>query len=213
LTRTIGIDPRQPDREAVAAAADVIRAGGVVVIPTRHLYGLAADALNAEALARVFAIKGRPADKPLLILVKSRDALPALVKSVSADACRLMDRFWPGRLTLVFAARDLFPPVLTGGRGKVGIRLPAHPVDRALLDLLPHPVTATSANLSGRAGCHRIGDLAPALRQAVDLILDAGPLPPGPGSSVVDVTVTPPEILREGQLRAAQIEAALAAPL
>jgi L-threonylcarbamoyladenylate synthase len=211
LTRTFGIDPRQPDREAVAAAADVIREGGVVVIPTRHLYGLAADALNPAALARVYAIKGRPADKPLLILVKSRSDLPALVKTVPEEARRLMDRFWPGRLTLVFVAREVLPSVLTGGTGKVGIRRPAHPVGRALLDRLSRPVTATSANLSEQAGCHRLDALAPALWSAVDLVLDAGPLPPGPGSSVVDVTVPPPRVLREGQLTTAQIEAVLAA--
>jgi L-threonylcarbamoyladenylate synthase len=205
LSEIRSIDPRQPDPGVVAAAAEIIRAGGVVVIPTRHLYGLAVDALNAEALARVYTIKGRPAAKPLLILVKSRDDLPALVNAISDDARRLMDRFWPGRLTLVFEACDLFPSVLTGGTGKVGIRLPAHPVCRSLLEKLPHPITATSANLSGQKGCHRIGAMAPELQAAVDLILDAGSLPPGPGSTVVDVTRSPPRVLRAGVIGADRI--------
>jgi L-threonylcarbamoyladenylate synthase len=204
------IDPRQPDPQTVAAAADVIRGGGVVVIPTRHLYGLAADALNAEALARVYAIKDRPADKPLLVLVKSRADLPGLVRTIPEAAGRLMERFWPGRLTLVFEARDLFPPVLTGSRGNIGIRLPAHLVCRALLEKLPHPVTATSANLSGQPGCHRIADMAPTVQAAVDLILDAGPLPTGPGSTVVDVTGSPPRVLRAGVIGADRIADALA---
>jgi L-threonylcarbamoyladenylate synthase len=210
LTKIIRIDPRRPDPQAVAAAADVIRGGGVVVIPTRHLYGLAADALNTAALARVYAIKDRPADKPLLVLVKSRADLPGLVRAIPDAAGRLMDRFWPGRLTLVFEARDLFPPALTGGSGKVGIRLPAHPVCGALLEKLPHPVTATSANLSGQPGSHTIGAVAPALQAAVDLILDAGPLPTGPGSTVVDVTRSPPRVLRAGVIGADRVAEALA---
>ena len=193
----------------MAAAAEKIRDGGVVVIPTRHLYGLAADALNTEALKRVFAIKGRPADKPLLILVRSPEDLPDQVRSIPDTARRLMHRFWPGRLTLVFEARNIFPAVLTGGTGKVGIRLPGHPVCQALLNSLPNPVTATSANLSGQRGGHRIADLPADLQTAVDLMLDAGPLPPGPGSTVVDVTVSPPRVLREGVLGGDQIAEAL----
>lgn len=193
----------------IATAAAIIRDGGVVVIPTRHLYGLAVDALNTKALARVFAIKGRPAAKPLLILVKSRADLAGQVRLIPDTARRLMDRFWPGRLTLVFESRDVFPAALTGGTGKVGIRLPGHPVCQALLDVLAHPITATSANRSGQKGCHRIADMAPDLQAAVDLILDAGPLPPGPGSTVVDVTQCPPRVLRAGVLDADQIAGAL----
>ncbi len=177
----------------------------MVVIPTRHLYGLAVDALNAAAVRNVFVVKGRPADKPLLILVATRAAVARHVTSIPEAARRLMDRFWPGRLTLVFEAADVFPAVLTGGSGKIGIRQPAHQVCRLLLEKLPHPVTATSANRSGRPGCHRIADLPTDLLAAVDLILDAGPLPPGPGSTVVDVTTTPPRILRPGTLGEARI--------
>jgi L-threonylcarbamoyladenylate synthase len=210
LTRIWPTDPLQPDSEAIAAAAAVIQDGGVVVIPTRHLYGLAADALNVEAIQRVFAIKRRPATKPLLILEPSRLAIEKHVSSIPAAARRLMDRFWPGRLTLVFEAADALPAVLTGGTGKIGIRLPAHPVCRALLDRRPRPVTATSANISGQKGCHRIADMPSALKTAVDLIIDAGPLAPGPGSTVVDVTAVPARILREGSLGADRIAAALA---
>ncbi len=203
------IDPQRPDPDLIAAAAETIRDGGMVVIPTRHLYGLAVDALNAAAVQKVFAVKGRPSDKPLLILVKSRAAVSAQVASIPPAARRLMDRFWPGRLTIVFQASDVLPAGLTGGSGKIGIRLPAHPVCRALVQQLPIPVTATSANLSGQGGCHRIEDLAPSLLEAVDMVLDAGPLPPGPGSTVVDATQTPPLILRSGSLDADRINQAL----
>ena len=182
----------------------------MVIIPTRHLYGLAADALDAAAIQRVFAMKGRPADKPLLILTPSRSAIANHVSSIPAAARRLMDRFWPGRLTLVMEAADVLPDALTGGTGKIGIRLPAHPVCQSLLAMRPRPITATSANLSGEKGCHRIADLPSDLVAAADLILDAGPLPPGSGSTVVDITLSPPRILREGSLRSDRIVAALA---
>lgn len=205
------IDPQQPDPGVITAAAEIVEDGGVVVVPTRHLYGLAVDALNTEALRRVFAIKRRPADKPLLIMVKSRAELADQVDTIPDSARRLMDCFWPGRLTLVFASAGVFPAVLTGGTGKIGIRLPAHPVCRALLKRLPNPMTATSANLSGQQGCHRVADMAPGLLDAVDLVLDAGPLPAGPGSTVVDVTRSPPLILRAGALDADQIAEAMTA--
>ena len=210
MTKICQTDPLRPDPGAIAAAAAAIRDGGVVVIPTRHLYGLAVDALNVQAIQRVFAMKRRPAVKPLLILLPSRAKLVDLVDTIPEAARRLMDHFWPGRLTLVFKAADMFPALLTGGTGKIGIRLPAHPVCRSLLALQPHPITATSANLSGEKGCHRIADMPSALTAAADLIVDAGPLPPGAGSTVVDVTAAPPRILREGSLGADRIAAVLA---
>lgn len=210
MSKIIKIEPRRPDLEIISTAAEIIQNGGVVVIPTRHLYGLATDALNTNALKRVFAIKGRPAEKPLLILIRSSADLPGQVRTIPTAARRLMQSFWPGRLTLVFEARDVFPAELTGGTGKVGIRLPAHPVCQALVNYLPNPITATSANFSGQKGCHRIRDLPNRMRAAVDLILDAGPLPPGPGSTVVDVTLSPPTVLRQGVLGEAQIADVLA---
>ncbi len=177
----------------------------MVVIPTRHLYGLAVDARDTAALRNVYALKGRPADKPLLILVKSRADVADLVVSIPDAARRLMDSFWPGGLTLVLEAREFLPSILTGGTAKVGIRLPAHPVCQSLLAKLSHPITATSANRSGQPGCHRVADLPADLQAAVDIILDAGPLPPGVGSTVVDATISPPRILRAGALDAQQI--------
>jgi L-threonylcarbamoyladenylate synthase len=209
LSRILAIDPQQPDPRVITEAAETIINGGMVVIPTRHLYGLAVDALNAVAVQKVFAVKGRPADKPLLILVESRAAVARYATAIPEAAHRLMDRFWPGRLTLVFDAADGLPAALTGGSGKIGIRWPAHQVCSSLLERLPHPLTATSANRSGQPGCHRIADLPDGLLTAVDLVLDAGPLPPGAGSSVVDITASPPLVLRSGALDAAHIADAL----
>lgn len=194
------INPLEPDMSVISQAADIIRSGGVVVFPTRNLYGLGADALNIKAVARVFQIKRRPAHKPLSILVKSRKDLASLVTDVPAAALNLMDTFWPGRITIVFNARPELPSALTAGTGKIGIRLPEHPVAVALVNMLDHPLTATSANVSGLEGVHQLRDLSEDFIQKASLLLDAGPLKKGKGSTVVDVTTHPMTLLREGEV-------------
>ncbi len=201
------IDPLAPDHAVILEAVDIIRKGGVVVFPTRHLYGLGADAFNPEAVARVFRTKRRPSDKPVSILIKCRSDVDGLVTHVPASARNLMDRFWPGRITIVLAARPEVSPALTAGTGKIGIRIPEHPAAVALTAVLGHPITGTSANLSGTPGVHRISDLPDALIHAVDLVLDAGALKTGIGSTVVDATMDPPTMLREGELSTEELRA------
>lgn len=199
------VDPARPAPDRILHAARIIAAGGLVVFPTRTLYGLGADAANPAAVARVFAVKGRPADKPVSVLVNSREDIPPLVMEISDAAIRLMDAFWPGQITLVFAARPSVSPVLTAGTGKIGIRIPEHPVAAAVTAALKTPLTGTSANLSGRPGADRIEHFPSALIHGVDLVLDAGRLSGGAGSTVVDVTVHPPKVLREGTVAATAI--------
>ena len=184
---------------------DTLREGGVIAFPTQCLYGLAANALSPESVAKVFRAKRRPSEKPLLILIKDRAALSRLVKRIPRAAERLMDHCWPGSVTLVFEAQDHLSEDLTAGSGKIGIRLPLHPVARALADAAEFPLTGTSANISDQPGCFRAEDLDPELAASLDLILDAGPLKGGVGSTVVDVTVRPPVVLREGEVPAARI--------
>ncbi|MBC2734140.1 MAG: threonylcarbamoyl-AMP synthase [Desulfobacteraceae bacterium] len=209
LSKIVAIDPAAPDAATIHRAVYILRQGGMVVVPTRHLYGLAVDALNAPAIERVFAAKQRPLDQPLLILVAARDDVRKYAQAIDAKAGILMDAFWPGRLTVILDARPILPPPLTGGTGRVGIRLTGHPVCQALVRSLSRPMTATSANLSGQAGCGRIEDLHPAIVAAADLILDAGSLKPGIGSTVVDVQPDAVQVLREGAVTAAAIRAAL----
>ncbi len=159
---------------------------------------MAANALNPVAVEKVFQIKQRSADNPVLILIKTPKILPSLVKQIPDPARQLMNRFWPGKLTLIFEAADHISPRLTAGTGKIGVRLPGHPVARALVNALDFPITGTSANISGDPGCTRTQDLAPAIMSQADLILDAGLLQGGKGSSIVDVTVSPPIVLRQG---------------
>ena len=182
----------------IGRVADWINAGRIVVFPTRALYGIGADICQPDAVSRVFKIKRRSADKPISVLIRFESQLNDLAAEVPDTARRLMDRFWPGLITLVFTAHSAVPSALTGNSGKIGIRMPAHPVADALLAALPHPITGTSANLSGQPGCARISDLAAEIGKEMAMILDAGPLLGGAGSTVVDVTATPPIVLREG---------------
>jgi len=199
------INPTTPEPGIIAEAAAVIQRGGIIAFPTRCLYGLGADALNPDAVGRLFKIKQRPGDKPILVLIDARNRLESLVGHIPPAAAAIMDAFWPGRVTLVFEARKMLPAELTAHTGKIGVRLPGHPAAMALVKHLKGAVTGTSANLSGQAGCCRAQDLEPQVAGQLDLILDAGTLEGGAGSTVVDVTVDPPRVLREGQVAAKDV--------
>jgi len=202
-------NPVSCDQDTIERAAAYIKEGGLVVFPTSSFYGLGADAFKADAVESVFQVKKRDPQRPVLILIASPTDLAPLVQSIPRVATRLMAAFWPGSLTLVFEAADFLPPNLTGHSGKIGVRLASHPVALCLVRTVGNPITGTSANLSGRDGCTEVGQLPPLMRDKVDVILDAGPLQGGKGSSVVDVTVDPPRILREGAVTAKKIAATL----
>jgi len=203
------IDPADPAPAILSKAAGVLSAGGVLVFPTRSLYGLGVDAFNEKAVEKLFRIKGRPAGKPVLVLIHDLGQLGSLVIDVPETARHLIRRFWPGRVTLVFHAGKGLPQKLTAGTGKIGVRLAGHPVAARLAAAFGHPITGTSANRSGRPGAFRVPDLDPGIRNAVDLILDAGPLKGGAGSTILDVTCDPPRILREGVVSVSDIFAVL----
>ena len=199
-------EPESPADEIITKAASAIKEGGVIAFPTRCLYGLGSDAFNAEAVERIFKIKQRAAQNPILILIDHVKQLQRLVTRVTNVAEEIMQAFWPGKVTLVFEAGNTVPHDLAGGSGKIGIRLPGHPIASALVRAVAGPITGTSANLSGNPGCHRIADLDSQILRRLDLILDAGPLKGGIGSTVVDVTEeNTPKILREGKISARDI--------
>jgi len=189
----------------IEKAAALIKAGGMVVFPAKCLYGLAVDAFNAEAVSRVFKIKQRLPSNPILVLISDLSFLGLLVAKVSRSAQAIMECFWPGDVTLVFEARPDLPQVLTASTGKIGVRLPQHPIARALVKAAGIPVTGTSANISGRDGCVRIDALDSRVLQGVDMVLDAGRLKGGRGSTVVDVTQFPPRVLRQGEIGETEI--------
>jgi L-threonylcarbamoyladenylate synthase len=203
------INTEKPEAAIIAEAAAIIKKGGVVVFPTRCLYGLAADAMNPDAVERIFEIKQRPPHNPILVLIDCRSQLEMLVAKIPPAADAIMRAFWPGRVTLVMAARNSIPVRLTAQTGKIGVRLAGHVVAAALVQQSGCPVTGTSANRSGNPGCYRLSDLDATVAGQVDLILDAGQLRGGTGSTVVDVTGQKPQILREGEVTAAEIRRAL----
>jgi L-threonylcarbamoyladenylate synthase len=192
------VDPEQPDVRAIAAAAAVVEAGGLVAFPTESFYGLGADALDSDAVARVFEVKGRPEHKALLVLVDSIDMAAGLAARVSDGARALMARYWPGPLTLVLEAAARVPVGLTGGGSTIGVRMPGHAVARALVRSAGRPITAPSANPSEAPPALTAAAVREYFEGRVELILDGGPTAGGAGSTVADCTVWPPRILRQG---------------
>src|SRR5262245_10848507 len=196
-SRVIPVDPVAPSRATLRAAADTLRAGGVVALPTETFYGLAAAVFDAPAVKRIFELKGRPESKPLLVLVDSV-AMAETVASVTPTARDLMARYWPGALTLVLPAVTAVPSVVTAGTGTLGVRLSPHPIARGLVELLGAPVTAPSANPNGLAPSTSASGVLTYFPEGVDLVLDGGPTPGGEPSTVLDLTAEPPRIVRQG---------------
>jgi L-threonylcarbamoyladenylate synthase len=205
MHRIHDINPDHPQPDIIKTAADVIRDNGVVIVPTRGLYGLGGNALNASVVKRIISIKSRSSEKPLLALISRPAMLANIVFDISPMASYLMDAFWPGKMTLVMEGRKGLPDGLCSGTGRVGVRWVEHPVAVALVDAVGRPITGTSANLSGLAGCADIGAIDNKVTASVDMVLNAGPLVGGPGSTVVDVTGKTPDILREGAVKASEV--------
>ncbi len=198
MTRTLTVDPRAPAREALDEAAAALKRGGLVAFPTESFYGLGVDALNSDAVGRLFEVKGRPESKPVLVLVASVAMAEALAPEISAGARELMARHWPGALTLVLRAAPHVPSQLTAGSGTIGIRIPGHTVAHALVSAAGLAVTAPSANPSGHEPPTTAAAVHAYFGERVDLILDGGPTAGGPGSTIADCSVWPPRILRQG---------------
>ena len=172
----------------------------MIAFPTETFYGLGADALNPVAVEKVFEMKQRNRTNPILVLVNSLTQIPDLVQTIPSQAWSLMNRFWPGPLTLVFTASAKVSSLLTAGTGRIGIRIPGDPLIRQLLDMTAAPITATSANPAGERSPTTAQQVLQTLGAKLALILDAGPTPGGLPSTVVDVTTLPITIIRKGQI-------------
>jgi L-threonylcarbamoyladenylate synthase len=196
-TDVLVVDAVNPDAAALARAAAVLRAGGLVAFPTETFYGRGAAAVDPAAVRRVFGVKGRDEGKPLLVLVDSI-AMAETVAEVTARGRELMARHWPGALTLVLRARAGVPTEVTAGTGTIGVRLSPYPVARGLVSALGSPVTAPSANLAGAPPPTSAAAVRAVFDGAVDLVLDGGATAGGPASTVVDVTSDVPRVLRAG---------------
>jgi L-threonylcarbamoyladenylate synthase len=198
MSLVLKVDPAQPEDKPMVLAAEVIQAGGVIVYPTETLYGIGANAWDGAAIAKVRAIKKREGQKPILVIIGSEQHLSALTSEVSEEARMLIARFWPGPLTLVFKATKEVPDLLSRGSGSIGVRIPSSALCHRLLSLCGCPLTSTSANISGGKSLYSVNDIRRAIPRGVDLFLDGGDLPPTLPSTVVDVTLSPPRILRQG---------------
>ena len=206
-TNVLAVDPSNGDPSAIAAAAEVLRAGGLVAFPTETVYGLGANALSESAVARIFTAKGRPAANPVIVHAPDAEAVHRLTADWPESAGRLAKRFWPGPLTLVLPKAERVPAIVTANGPTVAVRVPAHPVALALLRACQFPLAAPSANRSSRLsptrGDHVLGDL----NGRIDMLLDAGPTTGGLESTVVDLTGPKPRLLRPGLISPVDIEA------
>lgn len=199
------VDSAEPDTAALASPADTLRSGGLVAFPTETVYGLGANATDSSAVRKIFAAKGRPSDNPLIVHVDGPDAVAQVVASVPLVAKQLMDRFWPGPLTLVLPRAAAISDAVTCGLETVGVRMPDHPVALALIRQAGVPVAAPSANLSGRPSPTRAEHVIDDLAGRIDVIVDGGETGVGVESTVLDVTVDPPVLLRPGGVTLEQL--------
>ena len=194
------------DPAALAQAAHLLGQGGLIAFPTETYYGLGVDPFNVEALARLFAVKQRQPDKPVLVLVAEQVQVTELAAEVPAVLHKLMTAFWPGPLTLIFPGKPGLPSLLTGCTGTVGIRQSPHPLASRLLSAFGGPITATSANRSGAPPATTAAEVLDSFGAEIDLILDGGPTPGGAGSTLVGCDRKQQlRCLREGQVPFAEV--------
>jgi L-threonylcarbamoyladenylate synthase len=181
-------------------AQTVLKRHGIIAAPTETFYALAANPFQAEALARLFALKDRGPEKPVLVMIAGPAMLPQVVREIPEVATRLMARFWPGPLTIIFPSLPQLPRLLTGGTGTIGVRQPRQSLTCRLITALGHPITGTSANRAGRRPLVQADEVAREFGGHLDLILDAGPCPGGLPSTIVDVTQAVPRLVRAGAI-------------
>ncbi|MER3513062.1 MAG: threonylcarbamoyl-AMP synthase [Chloroflexota bacterium] len=207
MTRILTVHPQAPEPESIAYAAAAILRGRLVAFPTETVYGLGANALDAAAVARIFIAKDRPPEDPLIVHLASEDDLPRVVSVIPPVAHELARAFWPGPLTLILPKHPRVPDNVTAGLSTVAVRVPAHPVAFALLQASGVPIAAPSANRFGHPSPTTAQHVMDDLGSRIDLILDGGPTTIGVESTVLDVTRTPPLILRPGGLPREALEA------
>jgi len=190
-------------------AAHVIKSGGLVAFPTETVYGLGADSFNEEACAKVFQVKKRPRDNPLIVHISNVEQLHGIAQSVPEVGWKVADRAWPGPLTIVLKKSRDFPAVATGGLDSVGVRMPAHPVALRLVEMSDTPIGAPSANLSGRPSPTTAKHVVDDLGGKIDMVLDAGETFFGVESTIVDLTGETPNLLRPGPFTVNELESVL----
>jgi len=206
MPEILKVSANNSEESILISAAVIVARGGIIAYPTETFYGLGADATNERAVKKIYKIKGRNFINPISIIIGRTENLYLLVESVSSAAQKLIQAFWPGALTIIFKASDGVLPVLTAGTGKIGVRVSGSNAAQVIAQKLGHPLTATSANLSGKPECSRASEVAKQIGNKIDAIVDFGPTIGDKVSTIIDVTCNPPKILREGTITRQSIE-------
>jgi L-threonylcarbamoyladenylate synthase len=197
------------DSAAIERAAQILKSGGLVAFPTETVYGLGADARNAQAVRKIFHAKKRPADHPVIVHLRRSDAVAQWAREIPASAERLMQRFWPGPLTLILRRAAGVLDEVTGGQDTVGLRVPSHPIAQQLLQAFAGGIAAPSANRFGRISPTTAAHVRAELGSAVDLVLDGGACDVGIESTIIDLSTGAPRLLRPGGIAVDELEAAM----
>ena len=200
------INPESFRDEELEEACRILQKGGLVAFPTETVYGLGGDAMHPEASAKIYAAKGRPSDNPLIVHIADKDALEDIAQSVPEAAVKLADHFWPGPLTMIFPKKEAVPKSTTGGLETVAVRMPSHPVARALIRESGVYIAAPSANTSGRPSPTKAEHVKEDLDGRIDMILDGGAVGIGLESTIVDLSTGVPTILRPGYITGEMLE-------
>lgn len=197
------------NREEIAAAAGIIRAGGLVGLPTETVYGLGADGLNPAAVRKIYEAKGRPEEKPISLLIGGIEDIHTFSRNAPESAIKLAERFWPGPLTIVLEKSDRVPNIVTAGGFSIGLRCPRCPVTLEIIKRAGVPVAAPSANISGGPSARSADEVLNGLGGKIDAVVDGGPCELGVESTIVDFTAFPPKLLRRGGLSISEIKAVI----
>jgi len=205
-TRVLKINPENPEKEKIKIAASILKRGGLVAFPTDTVYGLGADAENSRAVKKIFAVKRRPLSNPLPILIAKKSDLKKYTFVASTKIKKLIDKFWPGPLTLALQKKKIISNVVTAGKKTVGVRVPKNPVALALIRALGQPIATTSANIANKPSPITAQNVKKYLNNKIELILDGGKTKLGVESTVLDCTTSPPTLLRTGVISVRKIE-------
>lgn len=208
-TKVIRVDEQYIDRKALGEAGDIIKSGGLVAFPTETVYGLGGDALNPASSRKIYEAKGRPSDNPLIVHIADMEALDTIVREVPEEARKLAEAFWPGPLTMILYKSDLVPYETTGGLDTVAVRMPVHKVAREFIRAAGGYVAAPSANRSGRPSPTVAKYVAEDMDGRIEMIIDGGDVEIGLESTIVDLTVPEPMILRPGYITKKMLEEVL----
>lgn len=205
-TRVIVVNPKKPQMKKIQECVSILRKGGIVAFPTETVYGLGADGLNPNAIKKIFKAKKRPSDNPLIYHISNKDDIKKFAKHIPPNTKKLIEKFWPGPLTLVLKKSSQIPKIATGGLNTIAIRMPSHKIALSLIDLLGNPIVAPSANLFGKPSPTLATHVFDDLNGKIDAIIDGGNSVIGIESTILDLSTNTPTLLRPGKISYSELK-------